>query len=185
MFSRAPQPPSVLCFNVRGTLFTIRPELAIEKLGYFREDPSRADAQEYKVNTRVPLEIFRVFLTMIEDDRYPITESNWGFMTRLSDEFGFRALSNACLEFSQSLSSPNTTNLAPLLSRLHSLEEGHLALELALNDERQRVNAPLKRNPVLKAKSQLLWTEYVSRVNRLIDAVVNIYLEQMASVMVV
>jgi hypothetical protein len=59
-------PQRELKFNISGTIFPIRKAHLLERLGLFQEDPSRLNAAEYEVKTRVPPALFADFIRMIE-----------------------------------------------------------------------------------------------------------------------
>jgi hypothetical protein len=92
-----------------------------------------------------PAAIFRDFVTMIEGKSIAITEANLAALTKLSEEFEFAELYDACRRFSDGRAGqtcgPPSLSVAPLISRLSQMEERYLALEQTLSHEKSIVRS--------------------------------------------
>jgi hypothetical protein len=63
----------------------------IAKCALFRNNPDLGNAP-YAIRSSVSVEVFREFVTVIEDEAVPITHTNLSGLALLCDEFGFESL---------------------------------------------------------------------------------------------
>jgi hypothetical protein len=88
-FASPPGLQSQIQLNLNGTIFQVREDLLAKKLRLFRSGSSEVIGRDYDVKTRVPTDIFRDFVGMIEGCPFVLTEDNVGLFSSLSEEFGF------------------------------------------------------------------------------------------------
>jgi TPR repeat protein len=116
--ARRPSKPSL---NLRAAeaVFSVKKTDLLERLGLFQENPSLLKAEEYEVQTRVPLSVLESFVRMVVGG--PTTGSDESLLSfrLLCEEFLFKALSEECAAFSD----------RSLAKRLSALEERILFLE--------------------------------------------------------
>jgi hypothetical protein len=88
-----------LNFKVGKGVFPVKKTFLLEKLGLFQENPSLLSRSEYKVQTRVPLRVFTVFISAVQGGSFTLSEGNCGFLRLLAEEFRFKELSVQCSAF--------------------------------------------------------------------------------------
>ncbi|MDR2079670.1 MAG: hypothetical protein LBP74_08125, partial [Treponema sp.] len=79
--------------------FSVKKTALLEKLLLFQENPALLSADDYVVKTSVPSEHFEEFIRMIEGLPLTVSELTCHSFWRLSEEFGFLVLANACTAF--------------------------------------------------------------------------------------
>jgi hypothetical protein len=114
-------------------IIPVRKTVLFEKPRFFHDDPSRLNAVEYREKSKVPSDVFRDFVSLIEGKPIQVAEHIFPFLRSLSDELGFEALFVECnllkkshmstCEYCQLIDDSN------LESRIAELEERQLLVE--------------------------------------------------------
>jgi hypothetical protein len=127
---RTPDPS--LNLRVSGGVFPIK-RRCLGRLGLFRDNQSLLTAEEYEVQTPVPLPIIQAFVEIVEGGEIAISEETYESFRLLSEEFRFKELTNACTAFAESrLTGYGVSTeavIGSVLNRMSALEERSFCCE--------------------------------------------------------
>jgi hypothetical protein len=103
----------------------------INKCNLFKNNVALA-AAPYVIQCRIPLGVFRRFISALEDGAIRITNANCSGLSLLSEEFGFQALSARLTEFKASDEFAEALAAAEAVSRIAALEEDSIQRDRAI-----------------------------------------------------
>jgi hypothetical protein len=118
-------------------------------------------AAPYTLKCVVPVHIFQIFTSAVEDQPIQITNENYSDLTLLCDEFGFEALSKQLNDFRQS----------PAFKVPHSPQESELheriiALEELIHEQEHRI-ASFQSNLISQELTTMVLNNAVQRISQL------------------
>jgi hypothetical protein len=97
--SASPRRFPTLSLKLEKDSLSVRKALLFENLEAFKDKNSLLIAEEYKVQTPVPLSVLKEFVSIIEGGPITVSKENYEAFRLLSKEFGFKRLSIACEEY--------------------------------------------------------------------------------------
>jgi hypothetical protein len=121
-----------LCY--KGKTFPVEIAVLLEQCSLFRDSPRLLGSSEYQISSKVHTGALAEFVKCLRGDPYSLDPSTVSGLSKLSEEFGFAALSAACSSFRDDRSTLNADYCSELILRLSALEERQQSLEKQIED---------------------------------------------------